>query len=151
MPWIDKVAAVLEAWYPRQESGAGTAAILFGDAYPGGRLPMTFPANAAQRPGTHPAEYPGVDGAAQRFAFPDKLFWVVLRRLWQEWRRALILVPLETVVHGHLARFKLYWKWISRKRARVGRKPASKELRELIFRVVAENPTRRGRSLTAAE
>jgi hypothetical protein len=51
----------------------------------------------------------------------------------------------------HFARFKLYWKWISRKRVRAGRKPASKELRELIFHVVAENPIRRGRSLTAAE
>ena len=64
MPWIDKVAAVLEAWYPGQESGAGTAAVLFGDADPGGRLPMTFPANAAQGPGTRPEEYPGVNGTA---------------------------------------------------------------------------------------
>ena len=64
MPWIDKVAGVLEAWYPGQESGAGTAAVLFGDADPGGRLPMTFPANAAQGPGTRPEEYPGVSGTA---------------------------------------------------------------------------------------
>jgi hypothetical protein len=35
----------------------------------------------------------------------------------------------------------LYWTWLSRKRARPGRRPTSKELRELIFRMVAENPT----------
>ena len=47
----------------------------------------------------------------------------------------------ETVIRWHRAGFKLYWKWISRKRTRVGRRPTSKELRELIFRMVAENPT----------
>src|SRR4051794_22565059 len=44
----------------------------------------------------------------------DKLFWVILRRLWPEWKRALILVQPETVVRWHRAGFKLYWTWISR-------------------------------------
>jgi len=35
----------------------------------------------------------------------------------------------------------LYWNWISRHRKVLGRKRISKELRELIFRMVAENPT----------
>ncbi len=65
MPWIDKVAAVLETWYPGQESGTGTASLLFGDADPGGRLPMTFPANPDQGPATRAEEYPGVNGVAQ--------------------------------------------------------------------------------------
>jgi putative transposase len=76
-----------------------------------------------------------------RFAAPDKLFWVVLRRLWPRWKRALILVQPETVVSWHRAGFKLYWTWLSRHRARAGRKCVSRELRELIFRMVAENPT----------
>jgi putative transposase len=71
----------------------------------------------------------------------DKLFWVILRRLWPEWMLALILVQPETVVRWHRAGFKLYWKWISRRRVRAGRKCVSKELRELIFRMVAENST----------
>src|SRR5208337_5673831 len=37
------------------------------------------------------------------------------------------------------AGFKLYWKWISRRRMSVGRRPTSKELRELILRMLAEN------------
>jgi len=70
-----------------------------------------------------------------------KLFWVLLRRLWSDWRKALLIVEPATVVRWHRKGFKLYWKWISRHRASAGRKPLSKELRELIFRVVAENPS----------
>ena len=76
-----------------------------------------------------------------RFAAPEKLFWVILRRFWPGWKRALILVQPETVVRWHKAGFKLYWTWLSRQRNRAGRKCVSKELRELIFRMVAENPT----------
>jgi beta-glucosidase len=65
MPWLDKVDAVLEAWYPGQESGAGIAAVLFGDADPGGRLPMTFPASPNQGPGADEDAYPGVNGKAK--------------------------------------------------------------------------------------
>jgi hypothetical protein len=42
---------------------------------------------------------------------------------------------------AYRAGFKLYWTWISRRRMSVGRRPTSKELRELIFRMVAENST----------
>jgi beta-glucosidase len=65
MPWLDKVNAVVEAWYPGQESGAGIAAVLFGDADPGGRLPMTFPASPEQGPGADGMTYPGVNGKAE--------------------------------------------------------------------------------------
>jgi|HubBroStandDraft_6_1064221.scaffolds.fasta_scaffold15292_3 beta-glucosidase len=65
MPWLDKVNAVVEAWYPGQESGAGIAAVLFGDADPGGRLPMTFPASPEQGPGADAVTYPGVNGKAE--------------------------------------------------------------------------------------
>ena len=34
MPWLSKVAGVLEAWYPGQQSGAAIAATLFGDSDP---------------------------------------------------------------------------------------------------------------------
>jgi putative transposase len=76
-----------------------------------------------------------------RFAEADKLFWVMLRRLWPDWKRALILVQPETVVRWHRAGFKLYWTWLSQHRVQAGRKSVSKELRELIFRMVAGNST----------
>jgi hypothetical protein len=71
----------------------------------------------------------------------DRLFRVVLKWLWRGWKNALILVQPETVVRGHRAGFKAFWAWLSRYRAPAGRKLVSKELRELIFRMVVENPT----------
>src|SRR5260370_42273452 len=76
-----------------------------------------------------------------RLAPQDKFFWVAMRRLWPGWRQALILVQPETVVRWHRTGFKLYWKWLSRHRTGAGRKCVNRELRELIFRMVAENPT----------
>jgi hypothetical protein len=76
-----------------------------------------------------------------QLATPDRLFWIILRRYWSRWRQALIIVQPVTVVRWHRAGFKLYWKWISRKRTCVGREPTSRELRESIFRMVAENST----------
>jgi beta-glucosidase len=64
MPWLGKVAAVMEAWMPGDAFGPAMAAMLFGDAEPGGRLPVTFPANETQGPGTKPDEFPGTIDAA---------------------------------------------------------------------------------------
>jgi beta-glucosidase len=50
MPWLDKTAAVLEAWYPGIEGADAIADILFGDVNPSGRLPITFPASLEQLP-----------------------------------------------------------------------------------------------------
>jgi beta-glucosidase len=65
MPWLDQVAAVVQAWLPGQQFGEAVAAVLFGDADPGGRLPVTFPASPDQGPITGPERYPGVDGDAR--------------------------------------------------------------------------------------
>jgi hypothetical protein len=72
-----------------------------------------------------------------RFAATDRLFWVILRRLWAGWGRKLIFVQPKTVVRWHKAGFKLYWTWISRRQTRVGKMSASREPREMIFRMVA--------------
>jgi beta-glucosidase len=64
MPWLDRVAGVLEAWYPGEEAGNAAAAVLFGDTDPAGRLPITFPRSLADMPANTPARYPGVDGVA---------------------------------------------------------------------------------------
>jgi beta-glucosidase len=64
MPWLRSVDGVLEAWYPGQTFGTAIAAVLFGDANPAGRLPVTFPASDTQGPApvTQPQHYPGVNG-----------------------------------------------------------------------------------------
>jgi beta-glucosidase len=46
----EKANAIVEAWYPGQEGGTALAAILFGDANPGGKLPITIPRNVGQVP-----------------------------------------------------------------------------------------------------
>jgi beta-glucosidase len=48
--WIDEVGAVLMAWYPGEQGGAAVADVLFGEADPGGRLPITFPVSVGQLP-----------------------------------------------------------------------------------------------------
>jgi beta-glucosidase len=48
--WIDQVGAVLDAWYPGEEGGDAIADVLFGDADPAGRLPITFPIAEGQLP-----------------------------------------------------------------------------------------------------
>ena len=49
------------------------------------------------------------------------------------------MVTPETVVRWHRAGFRLYWSLISQVRRQVGRKPLSKEVRDLIFQMVVEN------------
>ncbi len=48
-----KANALLEGWYLGQEGGTAMADILFGDANPGGKLPITLPRSAGQLPLTY--------------------------------------------------------------------------------------------------
>ena len=63
MPWASKVSAILEMWYPGDAFGTAASGLLFGDAAPGGRLPVTFPADESQGPTVEPRAYPGVESA----------------------------------------------------------------------------------------
>src|SRR5437588_6384225 len=79
----------------------------------------------------------------------DRLFWVVARCLWSGWRQLLILVAPETVVRWHRAGFRLNWKLVSKARGPIGRRPASQEVRDLIFRMVATLSGRKSSAITA--
>ncbi|HSJ97400.1 MAG TPA: glycoside hydrolase family 3 C-terminal domain-containing protein, partial [Myxococcota bacterium] len=50
MPWADDAAALVQLWYPGQEGGRALADVLFGDADPGGRLPLTIPRRMEDTP-----------------------------------------------------------------------------------------------------
>ncbi|HET6208483.1 MAG TPA: glycoside hydrolase family 3 C-terminal domain-containing protein [Terracidiphilus sp.] len=52
MPWIDKVAGVVEAWYPGIRGAEALANILTGSVNPTGKLAITFPKSDADLP--HP-------------------------------------------------------------------------------------------------
>ena len=67
MPWLNKVAAVIETFYPGQEAGSSIARLLFGDVNPSGKLAMTFPATEHQGPGAYFLGYPG-DGMTVNYS-----------------------------------------------------------------------------------
>ena len=67
MPWLDRVPAVLEAWYPGTRGGEAIARVLFGAVNPSGHLAATFPASERQLP------RPKLDGDPQQ---PDLQFVV---------------------------------------------------------------------------
>lgn len=50
MPWLERAAAVLDAWYPGEMGGQAVAEALFGELNPSGRLPVTFPRSEGQLP-----------------------------------------------------------------------------------------------------
>ena len=54
----EHLPAILEAWFPGEQGGAGVADVLFGDASPSGRLPITFPRSVGQVP-CHYSRRPG--------------------------------------------------------------------------------------------
>jgi beta-glucosidase len=51
MPWAAKyLPAIVQAWYPGQSGGRAVAEVLFGDANPAGRLPVTFYSSTEELP-----------------------------------------------------------------------------------------------------
>ncbi len=84
MPWLPKVGAVLEAWYPGTSGGEALARVLTGEVNPSGRLPITFPASVDQLPrlkvdgdvpqvaNSHPHVDYTVDGAAVGYKWYDQ-------------------------------------------------------------------------------
>jgi beta-glucosidase len=66
MPWLGKVKAVLQMWWPGDEGGWATANLLTGKVSPAGRLPFTWAKKLTDYPATDP-KHPersskGVDG-----------------------------------------------------------------------------------------
>jgi beta-glucosidase len=58
--WIDKIPALVEAWFPGQEGGNAIAEVLFGDVNPSGKLPVTFLKRWEDSPAF--GSYPGSNG-----------------------------------------------------------------------------------------
>src|SRR3989441_9948008 len=68
----------------------------------------------------------------------DRIFWVVLSRLWKSWRNSLQMVRPETVVGWHRQGVRRYWAWKSRRRR--GRPMIRTGLRDLLRRMSRANP-----------
>ena len=72
-----------------------------------------------------------------RLTDADRLFWVVLSRIWAGWRESLHIVQPGTVVRWHRQGFRYYWRWKSRHR---GRPRIDPEIRQLIRCMCRANP-----------
>jgi transposase InsO family protein len=68
----------------------------------------------------------------------DRIFWVLMSRLFEKWKEHLVIVKPETVVRWHRQGFRYFWRWKSR--AKPGRPPIAREIVALIRRLSKENP-----------
>jgi len=69
----------------------------------------------------------------------DRWFWIVLSRVWKDWRRAVVVVHPDTVIRWHREPFRKYWTQLSAGRNH-GRPETGIEIRNLIRRLAIENP-----------
>jgi hypothetical protein len=69
----------------------------------------------------------------------DRIFWVWLRRVWSDWRSALMIVKPDTVVAWHRKGFRLFWRWKIR-RGKRGRPSVPREVIDLIRMMSRNNP-----------
>ena len=69
----------------------------------------------------------------------DRLFWVLLSRLWSGWADAVSVVQPATVIRWHRTGFSLFWTWKSRRNG-PGRPAVAPEVRGLIRRMSTANP-----------
>jgi hypothetical protein len=97
------------------------------------RAPARDPGVAAPTAGA--AADPAAAGAAGQ---DGPWLWVVLSRVWTEWRTAPVIVKPETVIAWHRRGFRLWWTWKSRHR--IGRPAVPADVRTLIRTMAQANP-----------
>ena len=90
MPWIDRVPAVLEAWYSGSEAGNALADVLFGAVNPSGKLPFTFPVRLEDNGAIALGEYPGGDSVK----YNESIF------VGYRWAEKQQIAPLFAFGHG---------------------------------------------------
>jgi putative transposase len=75
-----------------------------------------------------------------KFRHHERLFWIVLMKIWKQWRAALVIVRPTSVVSWQRRRFKQYWSGLSQKKE-PGRPQVSTELQKLVRTMAAANVT----------
>lgn len=94
MPWLDRVAGVLEAWFPGTSGGEAIANIVLGRVNPSGRLPVTFPRDESQLP------RPKLDGLDLPNGTPFTVTYHEGATVGYKWYDAKDLEPLFPFGHG---------------------------------------------------
>jgi hypothetical protein len=74
-----------------------------------------------------------------RFHPVDRVLWVCLSAVWNQWTQAMRLVRPETVLHWHRQAFRLFWRWKSRAK-KTGRKSLAPATIQLIRQMCRANP-----------
>ena len=74
-----------------------------------------------------------------RLRIEDRVFWVVLHRLWSGWTRPLVIVRPATVLGWHRRGFKAMWRRKSR-RGRIGRPTIPRKHIGFIQRISGDHP-----------
>ncbi len=69
----------------------------------------------------------------------DRLFWVLLSRLWSGWPDGVSIVQPATVIRWQRSGFKIFWTWKSRRNG-PGRPAVAPEIRALIRQMSKANP-----------
>ena len=95
MPWLAKVKAVLEMWYPGDAGGPATAAILLGRRNPAGRLPFTWPQRLDQCVANDPAHPERSSSGANHKTYYSEGIYIGYR-----WFDKQNLEPLYPFGHG---------------------------------------------------
>lgn len=90
MPWIERVPAVLEAWFSGSETGNALADVVFGAVNPSGKLPFTFPVRLEDNSAHALGEYPGTDSVR----YNESIF------VGYRWHDKQALKPLFAFGHG---------------------------------------------------
>ncbi|MDE1916543.1 MAG: glycoside hydrolase family 3 C-terminal domain-containing protein [Sphingomonadales bacterium] len=95
MPWLPKVGAVMEAWFPGTAGGEAIARVLTGAVNPSGHLPVSFPASVNQLP------RPVVDGdVTDKTEHPHTDYDVEGAAVGYKWYQAKGLKPLFSFGEG---------------------------------------------------
>src|SRR3989449_10452599 len=68
----------------------------------------------------------------------DRLFWVCLRKVWKEWKSALVIVRPETVLDWQRRRFRRFWSQLSR-HTNPGRPRTNADIRKLVKTMAEAN------------
>src|SRR5215471_3513300 len=72
--------------------------------------------------------------------YRDRLFWILLMKIWEKWRTALVIVQPATAVNWHRRRFRRYW-WKLSQNNGPGRPQVAAEVRKLVRTMAAANVT----------
>ena len=110
MPWVDKVGAVVEVWYPGARGGEAIARLLLGDINFSGKLPISFPRDETDLPtatiaGTGlksvPVDDPALPAGRTRWEMPSfDIPYPQGAKVGYKWYDAMNKVPLFPFGHG---------------------------------------------------